>query len=631
MMKPFMKFTSHRIAALAVALAAASHLLSSTAVSAPPDPSSAQVGADTELNRIYQYFVPSTMPGAQANSGAYLWIPPATPHIRAVMIGIHNGLPVAILQNAEVRAVCRKHGIAQILMTPNGSEIGPVMLKDLNFDVTDPVKTAVYDAYLTRLADISAHPELLTAPIVPLAHSAYMDFPFDAAMRKPEQCLASIPIKSGMPDKYKFYAADGKARKPAPELCLRNVPLLFISSASQETVSWSAYPHGYHSAVIGTYRRDHDDNLGTTYEPRNELIGECWDMMSGHFDMLPRNYQFVADWLDAIATARLPQQPGAPLKTLTLRDGWLMNPAIPTTGDLPKDYAPPAPYAEFKGPRNKALWFPNESLAHRQSELLRDEPRREIELFTFLNPQGAPIDLTHGQMATMPDPNLLPHDDGLFTLITHHFTAPFDICTVKHGKDNTGPHTVANLLFPDKTTLPISPLPLHFDANGAAVEWVRSDVFKDTRGIMETRFTLKMQRHRLAPNPGFTMLFLRAYHEGDARFAAAGRTCQIAWVPQDMGKDVNEQGVTFPAIADAPASVRQIELKATSSAGLPIGYFICKGPGVIRDGTFITAEVPADLKQPIEVTIGAYQVGLYRESGGTKPSKTVYQTFHLLP
>ena len=98
-----------------------------------------------------------------------------------------------------------------------------------------------------------------------------------------------------------------------------------------------------------------------------------------------------------------------------------------------------------------------------------------------------------------------------------------------------------------------------------------------------------------------------------------------------MGKDVKEQVVTFPAIADAPASVRQIELKATSSAGLPIDYFICKGPGVIRDGTFITAEVPADLKQPIEVTIGAYQVGLYRESGGTKPSKTVYQAFHLLP
>ena len=68
------------------------------------------------------------------------------------MVGIHNGLPVTILQHPAIRAVCRRHGIAQILLTPNGSEIGPVMLKDLTFDITDPQKTAVYDHYLAALA-----------------------------------------------------------------------------------------------------------------------------------------------------------------------------------------------------------------------------------------------------------------------------------------------------------------------------------------------------------------------------------------------------------------------------------------------------------------------------------------------
>jgi hypothetical protein len=231
----------------------------------------------------------------------------------------------------------------------------------------------------------------------------------------------------------------------------------------------------------------------------------------------------------------------------------------------------------------------------------------------------------------MPDANFLPHDDGQFTLITHHFTAPFDICTAKHGKDNSGPHTLLNLLFPDKAALPVSQLPLHFDANGAAVELLHSESFKDSRGVIETRFMLKMKRHRLTPDPGFTMIFPRVYHEGDAHIAAAGRTCQIAWVPQDIGKNVMEQTLTFPAISDVPASVRKIELKATSSTGLPVDYFICKGPGIIHDGTFITAEVPAAMKQPMEVTIGAYQVGLYRQTGGIKPSKTVYQTFHLVP
>ena len=34
---------------------------------------------------------------------------------------------------------------------------------------------------------------------------------------------------------------------------------------------------------------------------------------------------------------------------------------------------------------------------------------------------------------------------------------------------------------------------------------------------------------------------------------------------------------------------------------------------------------------PIEVTIGAYQVGLFKETGGVKPAETIYQTFRLIP
>ena len=203
---------------------------------------SGAVSPPDDVNQIFQYFAPSTIPKARQNSGAYLWIPPAAPQIRAVIVGIQNGLPIVVLQNPAIRAVCRKYGIAEILLTPNGSEIGPVMLKDLNYDVTNPEVTAVYDQYLQRLADLSGHPELVKAPIVPMAHSAYCAFPFAAAMRDPAHCLTALPIKAGMPDLYAFFGPGGKAFKPDPSLCLRNVPILFISSASQETVGWSAYP-----------------------------------------------------------------------------------------------------------------------------------------------------------------------------------------------------------------------------------------------------------------------------------------------------------------------------------------------------------------------------------------------------
>ena len=611
-----------KVPALVVLLGSLAALHAAPAVQTGPD-----------VDRIYQFFLPCNET-SRPNLGAYLWIPPNTPKIRAVMVGMHNGLPINILQSSPVRAVCRKHGIAQILMTPWAKEIGSVMLKDLKYDVTDPERTAVYDSYMRRLADLSGHPELVSAPIVPLAHSAFCDFPFDAAVRKPGQCLGAIPIKAGLPDVYNTYAPGSKAKSPDANLCLRNVPVLFVTSASQETVSWSPYPHAMGGAGLGSYRRDRDDNPGTGYEPRNELFGMSWDMMSGHFDMLPRNYQFVADWLDAVAQARLPEKAGDPLKPLALRDGWLMNPQIPATGDLPKDYASPAPYLEYKGHRNQALWFPNEKLARTLFELGRDEPRKKIELFTFLDPTGQPISLAHGSMATMVNPQVLLHDDGLLTLTTHHFTSPPDICVAKdkdHAKHPEQAHTLSNLLFPGKTDMPVSRIPLQYDPHGGVLELVRSEQFTDGRGVTETRFTLRLKRHRIAPDAGFNMSFVRVFHEGDGQFAAAGRTCQISLAPSDVVKNAATQTVDFPAVPDAPATSARIELNAKSSAGLPVEYFVLKGPGVIRDGAFIPAEIPAGAGKPIEVTIGAYQVGLFKETGGVKPSATVYQTFRLTP
>jgi hypothetical protein len=583
---------------------------------------------DPAVNSIYQYFLPSPDAKPGQNLGAYLWIPPNTPKIRAVMIGYHNGLPINILQNATVRAVCRKHGIAQILLTPWAKDIGSIMAGF--YDVTDPAKTAVYDHYLQGLADLSGHPELVNAPIVPLAHSAYCEFPFDAAMRKPEQCLAAIPIKAGMPDVYSNFVA-GKAKAPKPDMALRYVPILFVSSGSQETVSWSAYPHEFSAAGLGPYRRDRDDNPGTAYEPHDELFGNCWDMTSGHFDMLPRDYQFVADWLDAVATARLPETPEAPMKNLTLKDGSLIDGQIPPTGDLPKDYPMPAPYLQYKGHRDRALWFPNEDLAKRAFDLGYAEPRKKMELFTFLDGSDQPISLAEGSMATYPDPQKMLHGEGLFSLTTYHFLKPPDIDTVNRRKNPTAPPVYANVLFPGKTSLPTTNIPLQFDSHGGDLVLVKSEQFKDDRGVTETRFTLRLVRHRIDSDAGFVMSFVRVFHQSTQEFAAAGRTCVIKWTPANADRNAKPQTLDFPPVPDALATTAEIPLNAKSSSGLPVDYFVLKGPGIIKDGAFIPNEVPAGTIAPIEVTVGAYQVGLFDAGHGIKPSETIYQTFHLKP
>ena len=295
-----------------------------------------------------------------------------------------------------------------------------------------------------------------------------------------------------------------------------------------------------------------------------------------------------------------------------------------------------ASYLEYKGHRNEALWFPNEALARNQFDLGISEPRKKIEMFTFLDPTNQPISLAMGLMAPMTNPAALLHDDGLFTLTTHRLTTPPEICTVSEKDRKAHPEiplTYTNVAFPGLTNLPVSEIPFKFNAHGGVLEVVKAEQFKDNRGFTETRLTLRLKRHRIAPGDGFNMSFVRVFHEGDNDFAAAGRTCQISLVPADAPvlKGAKSQTVDFPLISDAPAKSTKIPLNAKSSAGLPIDYFVMKGPGIIRDGAFIPTEVPVGATNPIEVTVGAYQVGSFKEKDGVKPSATVYQTFHLIP
>jgi hypothetical protein len=160
---------------------------------------------------------------------------------------------------------------------------------------------------------------------------------------------------------------------------------------------------------------------------------------------------------------------------------------------------------------------------------------------------------------------------------------------------------------------------------------VDSKMFKDARGVPETRFTLRWTRNRMTPDASLGFFAIRAYDQGNAQFAASGRTCAIKSSMQDFDKSAAAQTVDFPKVPDAPVNSLGVELKAKSSSGLPVDYFVLKGPGIIRDGAFIPTDVPAGLRQSMEVTVGAYQVGLFKEPGGFHPSATVYQTFRLLP
>ena len=106
-------------------------------------------------------------------------------------------------------------------------------------------------------------------------------------------------------------------------------------------------------------------------------------------------------------------------------------------------------------------------------------------------------------------------------------------------------------------------------------------------------------RHRISRSDGFNMAFSCVFHGGDAPFTAALRTCQISRAPSDAMKKASGQTVSFPALADAPATSAKIKFAAQSSSGLPVEYFVLMGPGIIENGAFVPLEVPEGLSKLI--------------------------------
>ncbi|MBN1420861.1 MAG: DUF5060 domain-containing protein [Planctomycetes bacterium] len=70
-----------------------------------------------------------------------------------------------------------------------------------------------------------------------------------------------------------------------------------------------------------------------------------------------------------------------------------------------------------------------------------------------------------------------------------------------------------------------------------------------------------------------------------------------------------DQTITFPPIDDLRVGGSPVELRATSDAGLPVEYYVARGPAVVAGGSLRVAEVPARATFPIAVEVVAVQFG----------------------
>ena len=587
--------------------------------------------AETEdINSVYQYFVRDV----DSTNGAYLWIPPHTKVVKGIMICINNNIERQVQEYAEIRKVAEKWGLASLILnTFRTTLLAPP--NNLSFDFTIPSAAAKMDSIIHAFAVMSNHPELVNSPFIPMAHSAYMDFPFHVAMRDNTKCIAAIPIKSGVPNIYNYYKVGGSSYAPAPNNTMKDVPLLFYAQGNLPETIDGMFKNGTGrlrpitssegAGFTGIYRND--DGTGV-YKPGMEYGGCLKDIYEGHFNAMPRALHIVAMFIDKACAARLPDiYPTDPnvkpvLKSLDFTKGWLVDQNFFNSKDTTK-YRQPAPYTQFKGSKKGTEWYLDEEIARTCEQIALKEYFKKVEQFTILKLDGTPDTLFQAVYSYhAKDGAKFLDSTNILRLKVSSFDKPWPIDTASaNTKDSLKvPMKLSTKMLLDTsvTSLPITNLPVKTRCNASCYK----DLGIDSAGNL----TFKLRYTRFSPSPGgYTQSYVSLYKEGNDTVAASLRNVRIDRTQSTMTGFKN-QTITFPKINSIDVNTRAVTLKATASSGLPVEYFVRNGPAVIVGNQLVITQMHEGTKFPIPIVVGAYQVGTTGTSTGIYAAGPVYNT-----
>lgn len=487
------------------------------------------------------------------NEGAvgFLWIPPGCEKVNGVVIGQRNMLEEGILEHPAFRANLARLGLAEVWMVP------PVAMV-FRFDQGAGERL---EALLNALAEKSGYDELATAPFIPIGHSACASFPWNLAAWNPERTLAILSIKGDAP----LTTMTGSG-KPNPDWGDRNIdgiPGLM---------------------VMGEYEWL-DGRLDPAIDFLEAHPNTCFSMLAmpghGHFEYSDELIAFLNLFIQKAVDYRL-QDGTSELKPLDPNDGWLVE---RWKLNQPRSVEP-APYADYAGNKADAFWAFDKETAMAIHRFGENQIGRKPQLIGFLH---------HGDMIKQKKTHFqvgLPHEmlqsDGITFRVENAF-----MDHVGDGSDNLSRWTY----LPNGTPLTHTKAggPIRIDRICGPVEKVAPDTF---RIALDRTWGTSDRRNR--------EIWLCAWHPGDLQHKRAVQQALMSFPENKEGK---EQSIDFPAITDVTNGVVSIPLNATSSAGLPVRFFVKDGPAeVIGDRLYFTT-IPPRARYPVSVTVYAYQLG----------------------
>lgn len=512
---------------------------------------------------------------------AFLWIPADCRRVRAVVVAQNNLLEKRILEHPVFRRTLTDVGVAEVWIVP---PFDPV------FDFTRGAGER-FEALARALAEDSGYGELASAPVVPLGHSALASFPWNFAAWRPERTLAILSVKGDAPQTP--LTGSGLPNPAWGSRGIDGVPALMVMG---EYEWWEA-----RLAPALEFRTAHP----------GAPLAFLADVGHGHFSASDALIGFLADFVRKAAAARLPAEPSAveALRPVDPRQGWLVD---RWRGEQ-SPRAPAAPFAAYSGDRSQAFWcFDGEMARRTEAAYAAERGRREQQVDFIEDGTFAPIASSHTGVTL----RLEPERDGLTFRLMGGFIHPLARSRPIAAKD-TPPAPIV-----------VAPTPAAPDEHAAVA--VRLCCVDGPALQLDARtFRVALDRTMATDDWRRGDIWLLASALGDSRFRHAE---QQALLDLRLGGPWagSAPGIDFPPLSDEPRGVREVRLRARSSVGGPVSYFVREGPAEVRGDRLLLTAVPVRARFPLRVTVVAWQLGRAADSG-LRPFASTARTFSLLP
>lgn len=525
------------------------------------------------MAQIWQWSVP-VKNARNANSRAYLWVPPDCRRVRAVILAQNNMEEQLIIEHPVFREEMRKLSFAIIWVSPSFDHL---------FRFNEGAGET-FNAFMKDLSSESGYNELNYAPIVGIGHSASASWPYYFAAWNPRRTLCAISVSGQWPYfRHPAFAPDIWQKDQNIDL----IPCLETMGEYEAAATWS---------TEGLKERQQHPRM-----PLSMLACPA----EGHFAASEKKIKYIALYIKKAAQYRLPKKmpentapvllPVDPTSTGWLMDKWRLNegPA-----------APAAPVKKYTGDGTQAFWFFDEEMAKATQEYQSAYRNKKAQLLGFIQQEKIVEQRnTHQQV----DLAFQPMSDGITFKLTPVF---LDKVPAAHPRSAewTGLPAGSPIAHAEKGTLVINRITGPF------------------KKVNDSTFQICFEKGLNNAAKGYQCWFA-AEHAGDADFKPAVQQAKMD-IPVRNVEGIS-QTITFPAIENIKQDVKSVLLKATSSANMPVQYYVREGPALVTGNKLEFTTIPPKSKYPVKVTVVAWQYGRTAEPA-IRSAEPVEQSFNIM-